>query len=78
MTRHMDRMARPMAGVSPAHHPIAVPDLDLRMVSDMAAAAGFGGVKCNHDRYGDGEKSNQTADAGHETARGETFRILLL
>jgi hypothetical protein len=74
----MDRMARPMAGVSPAYDPIAVPDLDLRMVSDVAAAAGFGGVKCQHNRDGDGEQGNQTADAGHETARGETFRILLL
>jgi hypothetical protein len=74
----MDRMARPMAGVSPAYDSIAVPNLDLRMVSGGAAPAGLRGMKRKPDRAGDGENSNPTANVMHETAHGEAFRIPLL
>jgi hypothetical protein len=72
----MDRVARPAAGMGPAHDPIAVPDLHLRMVSEVATAPGFGGIERKPDR--DGEENNQRADERHEAAHGEAFRILLL
>jgi hypothetical protein len=48
------------------------------MVTEAAAPAGFGGIKHKHHRAGDGQNSNPTANAMHETAHGEAFRILLL
>lgn len=73
--RSVGNTARPMAAVRPRPNPIAMPDLDLGMMGDKAAAPRLGGTNRKDHRTGDGGKNRQMAKVNHETARYRTFQF---